>query len=96
MIQASPGSNVVTMKTILYTLVLSIWAVAAHGANLRQPLDFDTYSGYFVSNKFEPDSPASFAVINDREQFDRVFGVAFVMGDKFHRLPADAFPSRQA
>jgi hypothetical protein len=53
----------------------------------------DTYSGYFVSNQFEPDAPESFVVISDQQQFDRVFGVAFVMGDKAHRLPKDAFQS---
>ena len=54
---------------------------------------FDTYSGYFVSNKFEPDAPVSFVVIKDQEHFDKVFGVAMVMGDKSHRLPKDAFKS---
>ena len=55
---------------------------------------YDTYSGYFVSNKFEPDAATSFVVINDQAQFDQVFGAAFVMRDKSHRLPADAFKSK--
>ena len=54
-------------------------------------LPFDTYSGYFVSNKFEPNAAESFVVITDQEQFDKVFGVAMVMGDKSHRLPKDIF-----
>ena len=54
-------------------------------------LPFDTYSGYFVSNKFEPDAAESFLAITDQGQFDRVFGVAMVMGAKSHRLPKDAF-----
>jgi hypothetical protein len=54
-------------------------------------LTFDAYSGYFVSNKFEPDAAESFVAITDQEQFDKVFGVAFVMRDKSHRLPKDAF-----
>ena len=62
-------------------------ALAADGAKLT----FDTYSGYFVSNKFEPDAAESFVVISDQEQFNKIFGVAFVMGDKSHRLPKDAF-----
>jgi hypothetical protein len=57
----------------------------------RTKVPFDTYSGYFVSNKFEPDAAESFVVIADQGQFDKVFGVAFVMGDKSHRLPKDAF-----
>lgn len=56
-------------------------------------LPFDTYSGYFVSNKFEPDAAESFVVISDQERFDEVFGVAMVMDDKSHRLPEDAFKS---
>jgi hypothetical protein len=49
------------------------------------------YSGYFVSNQFEPNAAESFVVIRDQEQFDKVFGVAMVMGDKSHRLPKDTF-----
>jgi hypothetical protein len=56
-------------------------------------LAFDTYSGYFVSNKFEPDAAESFVVIGDQQQFDKVFGVAMVMRDKSHRLPKDTFKS---
>jgi hypothetical protein len=77
-------------KIVLLLIVIG-WlgqpALAADGAKLP----FDTYSGYFVSNKFEPDAAVSFVVINDQEQFDKVFGVAFVMGDKSHRLAKDAF-----
>lgn len=58
------------------------------------PLAFDTYGGYFVSNKFEPASEASFVVIQDQQAFDKVFGAAFVMRDKSHRLPAGAFDTK--
>jgi hypothetical protein len=56
-------------------------------------LTFDTYSGYFVSNKFEPHAAESFVVITSQKQFDEVFGAAMVMGDKSHRLPQDLFHS---
>ncbi len=56
-------------------------------------LTFDVYSGYFVSNKFETNAAESFVVITDQAKFDHVFGVAFVMNDKSHRLPKDAFES---
>jgi hypothetical protein len=56
-------------------------------------LPFDTYSGYFVSNKFAPNAAESCVVITGQEQFNKVFGVAFVMRDKSHRLPKDAFKS---
>ncbi|NQT39883.1 MAG: hypothetical protein HQ581_20485 [Planctomycetes bacterium] len=57
-------------------------------------LCFDIYSGYFASNKFEPDAAESFVVITGQNQFDKVFGVAFVMNDKSHRLPKDAFETQ--
>jgi hypothetical protein len=56
-------------------------------------LAFDTYSGYFVSNQFEPNVAQSFVVITNRDEFDKVFGIARVMNDKSHRLPANAFQS---
>ncbi len=70
--------------------VLMVWATCAWAADGTK-LPFDTYSGYFVSSKFEPDAAESFLVITDQAKFDHVFGVAFVMGDKSHRLPKDAF-----
>ena len=68
-------------------------AVQPEGSVPSKALKTDTYSGYFVSNKFEPDAPASFVVLSSQEQFDQVFGAAVVMGDKSHRLPKDAFES---
>ena len=73
--------------------VLAVGLAAAAWAAEQTKLPFGTYSGYFVSNKFEPDAAASFVVITDQAKFDQVFGVAFVMGDKSHRLPKDAFKS---
>jgi len=40
------------------------------------PVKFDVYGGYFVSNKFEPQAPASFVVLQDQKAFDEVFGIA--------------------
>jgi len=64
-------------------------ALAAEAAKLP----FDTYGGYFVSNQFEPAAAESFLVIRDQARFDKVFGVAMVMGDKSPRLSKDAFKS---
>jgi hypothetical protein len=83
------------MKRVKVTaLLLAIGCIgqaapAAEAAKIK----FGTYSGYFVSNQFEPNAPESFVVISDQEQFDRIFGVAMVMGDKSHRLAKDAFKS---
>jgi len=58
------------------------------------PLAFDIYGGYFVSNKFEPKAETSFVVIQDQQAFDMVFGAAFVMRDKSHRLPPGVFDTK--
>ena len=80
------------MKRLAIILLTVVVCLGQH-AWAAEPvkLTFDTYGGYFVSNKFEPDAAETFVVINDQEQFDKVFGVAFVMRDTSHRLPKDAF-----
>ena len=64
--------------------------ITATSAQEINKLKFKTYSGYFVSNKFEPDASSSFVVLDNRKQFDQVFGVAFVIGDKSPRLAPGA------
>jgi hypothetical protein len=83
-----------TKRTRIVVLLLVVCCLCQQ-ASAAEPtkLTFDTYNGYFVSNKFEPDAAQSFVVISDQKQFDKVFGAAFVMGDKSHRLPKDAFKS---
>jgi hypothetical protein len=83
------------MKRIESALLLLVMGWFGQSALAADPvkLPFDTYSGYFVSNKFEPDAAESFLVVADQEQFGKVFGVAMVMGDKSHRLGKDAFKS---
>jgi len=80
------------LPSMFGVLALVILAAATWAAE-QTKLAFDTYSGYFVSNKFESDAAESFLVITDQASFDKIFGVAFVMGDKSHRLPKDAFKS---
>jgi len=75
---------------ILPLLLLAVPLIAAEPGKLK----IETYSGYFVSNKFEPQSTVSFVTARTQKQFDQVFGVAFVMGDKSHRLAPDAFKSQ--
>jgi hypothetical protein len=84
---------VVNGTELMLALALGTALCSVLPAAEQTKLPFDTYSGYFVSNKFEPDAATSFVVINDQARFDQVFGVAFVMGDKSHRLPKDAFKS---
>jgi hypothetical protein len=56
-------------------------------------IPFETYEGYFISNRFEPNANESFVVISSQREFDDVFGVAMVMNDKSRRLPKDIFKS---
>ncbi|MEI6534487.1 MAG: hypothetical protein WCN98_04025 [Verrucomicrobiaceae bacterium] len=76
---------------LLHTLVFTLQAAEPEG---KKPAAYDTHDGYFVSNKFEPERAASFVIVQDKESFDKVFGSAFVMKDKHHRLPNDAFDSK--
>jgi polyhydroxybutyrate depolymerase len=75
-------------------LVCGSALAAAPSSQPSKPIAFDTHTGYFVSNKFEAKAGASFLVIRDQQAFDNVFGAAFVMGDKSHRLPAGAFDTK--
>jgi acylphosphatase len=83
------------MKRSTIAVLLSVICCLGKHCLAAEPgkLPFDTYSGYFVSNKFEPHAAESFVVISDQGQFDKVFGAAFVMRDTSHRLPKDAFKS---
>ena len=58
---------------------------------------FDTYSGYIMSNQFEPSTAKSFAVITDQEQFDKFLAVAMHLDAKSildASIPRDVFKSR--
>ncbi len=63
----------------------------ADGQRPSAAIPFDTFTGYFVSNQFEPNKAQSFVILKDQKSFDDTFGVAMVMGDRSHRLPAGAF-----
>jgi len=75
---------------VLPLLLLTNLATAVEPTKLK----FEIYSGYFVSNKFEPQAATSFLAAHDQKQFDKVFGVAFVIGDQSRRLASDAFKSQ--
>ncbi len=82
------------LKIVLIYLisVFSLQGVASSEEN--QKLKFDIHSGYFVSNKFEPQESRSFVIAKDQKEFDQVFGVAFVLGDKSHRLEENELKSK--
>jgi|GEM_PF-1247374 len=66
-------------------------ATRANASEEGSDLPHKSYSGYFVSNQFEPDAAQSFLVIQSQADFDKVFGAAVVMRDKSHRLPKEVF-----
>lgn len=67
---------------------------AAVSAEPVEKVRYEVHDGYFVSNKFESHQATSFMFIADQESFDRVFGSAFVMKDKSHRLPSGVFEKK--
>ena len=88
------------MRHFLFPTILVLTTLTAFAAETR-PADtrpahppYSAHNGYFVSNKFEPNAPASFVVLRDQKSFDEVFGAAMVMGDKSERLPMNAFDTR--
>ena len=83
-------ANIMKQLLVIPLVLLAGLASAAEPVKLK----VETYSGYFVSNKFEPKAATSFVTAHTQKQFDQVFGVAFVMRDKSHRLAADAFKSQ--
>ncbi len=83
------------MRSLKACLLLFLLLAGSAFPGSFSNVPFDTYSGYFVSNKFEPDAPASFVMIHDQAQFDLIFGSAFVMRDKSQRLPPGIFKSHK-
>jgi hypothetical protein len=77
-----------------YLFVGSTVFAAEKPAKSAVPVAFDTHTGYFVSNKFEPKASASFIVFQDQKAFDHVFGTAMVIRDKSHRLAPGAFEKK--
>jgi len=82
------------MKRCHALLMFGLLGLGWCGAASSQPLAFETQTGYFVSNQFEPAAPTSFVVLTDQAAFDKVFGVAMVMHDKSQRLAPNAFAEK--
>jgi hypothetical protein len=83
--------RMLALALILFTGTLVIGVSDGAEPAGRKAVVFDAYDGYFVSNKFEEREPTSFVVLTNQAAFEKVFGVAMVMGDKSHRLPANIF-----
>lgn len=81
--RAGPGFSYLMMK-------MKKEGIKTVNGNIYQ---FTVHDGYFASNQFEPNAPESFVLLKNQVEFDKVFGVGFVMRDKAKRLPKDAFSS---
>lgn len=55
------------------------------------PVAFTVHSGYFEKNDSGLSGPSSYLVVDDRADFDKLFGVAFTTGTKPKVLADDAF-----
>ena len=84
-----------TKLKVLLLCFISVFSLQiASIAEKNKTLKFEVHSGYFVSNKFEPNETRSFVVAKSQKHFDQVFGVAFVLGDKSHRLEENELKSK--
>jgi len=93
------GNKVLVAIVAAVGQLVCFWATNGARADAEKspvgkPVPFEVHDGYFVSNKFEPDKATSFLAIADHKKFDEVFGVAFVMRDRSHRLKPGAFKTR--
>ena len=80
---------------IVFIYLISVFSLQSGASDEEdQKLKFDIHSGYFVSNKFEPQESRSFVIAKNQKEFDQVFGVAFVLGDKSHRLEENELKSK--
>jgi hypothetical protein len=57
-------------------------------------VEFTVHDGYFESNKSGLKGDASFLAFTNDESFNKIFGVAVVMGKKKNFLPKDAFDKK--
>jgi hypothetical protein len=86
------------MRQLLLTAaVLAVTAgplPAADKAEARgENVPFEVHSGYFESNQSGLKGEASYLAFTDPKAFEKVFGIAVVMGQKPKLLPKNAFES---
>ncbi|MCX7664264.1 MAG: hypothetical protein N2112_01810 [Gemmataceae bacterium] len=75
--------------TCFFFVLVSFGSLLADDKDMK--LAYTHYNkGYFEKNSSGLKGEASYLVISDREKFDSIFGVGFVMGPKPVLLPNDA------
>src|SRR5580658_7116741 len=84
-------------KLLLSVLLTAAVVLPAASASLDkgEKVEYKTYSApYFEKNNSGLKGEASFLVLPDKESFDKVFGVGFVMGKKPPVLKGDDFDKK--
>jgi hypothetical protein len=70
-------------------------SLAAEGEQAKgKKADYAVHTGYFQKNNAGLKGASSYLALATREQFDKIFGVAFIAGAKQNFLPKDAFETK--
>jgi hypothetical protein len=88
------------MKTLFATLTLFVLPLIAHAAPAPdddtakgKEVKFEVHDGHFEKNNSGLKGDSSYLVFTDRDAFDKVFGIARVIG-KQNFVPKDAFDKK--
>jgi outer membrane protein assembly factor BamB len=55
---------------------------------------YTSHDGHFVKNTYELKGDSGYVAVADKDEFDKIFGVAAVGGKKFNWVPKDAFDKK--
>jgi hypothetical protein len=79
-------------------LVLTVAAAVAMAQDQGQPptkkVTVEVHDGHFVKNTFKAPQQGAFLVLANYDEFERVFGVGFVMKAKFKLVTRETFNTR--
>ena len=79
-------------------LVLTVAAAVAMAQDQGQPptkkVTVEVHDGHFVKNTFKAPQQEAFLVLANYDEFERVFGVGFVMKAKFKLVTRETFNTR--
>lgn len=79
---------------MLFLALVMVPPLMADDATKSRKVPFELHSGYFVSNKHKMEGDFDALALKSKMAFNRVFGVAFVMGDTSNRLKPNAFKTK--
>jgi hypothetical protein len=84
-------------RAMVLAVVAAIGLTAAAGAEEAKgkKVAYAVHTGYFEKNNSGLKGDSSYLAVGTQAQFDKIFGVAFVVGAKQNFLPKGAFESKQ-